>query len=267
MAKALEYMIQAEDGSEYYRLRYVNFVRYGRCPQPPYIQNDLWFVTIVSSEREGPKEDLTFLIDKQYAHPSVIQEWKRDISKWGKIAHKVFKGVWCERYECLWKDVSVYEHTLPNGNVVKYGYCRTQPKRSDRELWYVTSRDSTFVVDSVCATPDFINRMNDDTFKWMIICWCHLQDEVAWDKLQTGTLEGGYVRSHNFALASPFTPDSLDDIKERLRNYEIVVGVYTKQRKGTEPEWNSLSMHSKQHLLEHIGRQVIGKSAMPTRSY
>lgn len=283
MATGLEYMIRAAKVSEYhfeyyYGWRYTNFVRYGHCTETPYIQNNLWFVTITrgvgkmghggeSIEELQPEEDHTFLVDKQYAHPSVIQEWKRDIAKWEKVAYKVFVGFWCERYECLWKDVPVYELALQSGVRVKYGYCRTQSENPDRELWYVSFESgSTFVVDRVCATSDFINQMGNDILKWIIICWCHLEHEVKWDQLETGTLEGGYVRSSRFALDSPYVPDSTDEIEERIKNYETVVKTYEKRRKKTDPEWASLETDFKANLLAQIGKQVLGKSAMPSRN-
>ena len=169
------------------------------------------------------KNDHTFLVDKQYAHPAKLDQWKRDINKWSEIAYKVFVGSWCAYYECLWVDVPVFKHWLPDGNVVKYGYCRTQSSRNpDRELWYVAFRSGpTFIVDHTCAQPNFIDRMGNDMLKWKIICWCRLEHEVVWDELVTGKESGGVVRSHStLGLNSPYLPFSLQDVKDRVQTYE-----------------------------------------------
>mgnify|MGYP006987952520 CR=1 FL=1 len=143
-----------------------------------------------------PEQDHTFLVDVRYARPSVMDEWKRDVTKWSEVAHKVVIGNWCPRYERFWRDVPAYRHQLSSGRTVKYGYCRTQPRDyPDRELWYVAFRHgATYVVDDVCADPAFIDRLGDDALRWEIICWCKLEDEVRWDDLETGTTAGGYVR-------------------------------------------------------------------------
>jgi hypothetical protein len=136
----------------------------------------------------------------------------------------------CERYEMPWKDVPVHIHELPNGTLVKYGYCRTQSfKEPDRELWFVSFKQtsflghaSTFVVDKLCTQPDFLNRMGDDMMKWQVICFCRLDEgnEVHFDDLKTGTLEGGYVRSNSFSLDSPYLPFLTNDVIIRTEKYE-----------------------------------------------
>lgn len=257
MAKGLEHEIQDGYGSQYYSRTYLNFVRYGRCLRSPYSQNKLWFVTIVrGSTAEGrdetrlPEEDHTFLVTEENARPAVIQEWKRNIEKWSEVAHKTIKGIWCEHYECLWKDVLVYNHQLPDSTQVKYGYCRTQPRNSERELhFFAFETGSTYVVDHICATLDFIDRMGDDQFKWLNICWCHLEHEVSWQELETGTLEGGYVRANQFALDSPYVPYSLDDLEQKISNYENVVKEYENQRGKKDPQWNSLNVDTKRRKL------------------
>lgn len=249
-------------------------VLYGKCEETPNKENNLWFITFNRVfwekswgewDKPFPREDHTFLIDEKYATPHYMNLFGTDVLKWSEIAQKIFVGSWCHRYETLWKDVPVFE----NGST-KYGYCRTQPTTNnphslivDRELWYVAFITSTFIVDHICATPDFIDRMGYDMFKWLIICWCHLEHEVVWEDLKTGTLDGGYVRANEFSLDSPYIPPTLEDTKRRIDNYEIVVNAYKERRKRNEPEWHTLSNPYKANLLKKIGNEIIGYSAMP----
>jgi hypothetical protein len=203
---------------------------YGKCEESPNIENNLWFITLDRMFWEKildsgwnmpfPFEHHTFLVEEKYATPFYMNQFGTDVMKWTEVAKKVFVGNWCERYEILWKDVPVY--TCKHDSQIKYGYCRTQSSKPNRELWYVSfSYGSTFVVDKICTTNDFIKRMGKDMDKWTSICWCHLQHEVIWDELQTGTLDGGYVRSHKFSLDSPYIPASIEDIEARITKYEI----------------------------------------------
>jgi hypothetical protein len=131
---------------------------------------------------EDRKADHTFIVDAEYAQPSELDRLARNIDEWTEVAHEVFVGEWCAHYECYWKDIPVYVHRLPNGTVVKYGYCRTQfGTAPDRELWYVAFRKGpTFVVDQICAQPNYIDRIGTDTIKWQLVCWQRLpDDEVA----------------------------------------------------------------------------------------
>ncbi|NSW53440.1 MAG: hypothetical protein HPY85_13125 [Anaerolineae bacterium] len=168
-----------------------------------------------------PYEDHTFLVEQSFAKPLYMNQFRADVSKWSTIAEKVFIGTWCARYEMLWKDVPVYVYK--SDPTIKIGYCRTQSDRHpDRELWLISLKSgTTFVVDKVCITDEFLRRMGRDTNKWMSICWCHLQHEVVWEELQTGTLDGGYVRDADCSLDSPFIPSSISDIEERVTKYEL----------------------------------------------
>jgi len=239
MARGLVHTLRRSDGSTYYPW-HLSQIRYGRCTRPHHVENELWFVTIPQGEsykEDGaiedlsPEDDHTFFVSAEYARPLIIEELRRDINKWRAVAHKVNQGDWCEYFECLWKDVPVNIHQLPNGSVVKYGYCRTQPpNQPERELWFVAFRDasprdhpSTFVVDKECVTQQFLDRMGNDHWKWMTICWCRLDEgnEIQWSQLETGTLDGGCARSHSsFAFDSPYLPFSTNDIPIRIQMYE-----------------------------------------------
>lgn len=236
MGKGLVHTLTDADGGVMYPRNY-SYIRYGKCLQSPYKENELWFVTVCRGDKtrqhgpmelRGPDDDHTFLVDKAFAHPTAIDERRRDVEKWRSVAHQVYVGSWCEHFECLWQDVPVHSYTLPNGSKVKYGYCRAQSfDHPERELWFVSFRDalfgdtpSTFVVDSLCTDHQFLDRMSNDNWKWMIVCWCRLEHEVDWHKLETGTLEGGYVRSHTFALDSPYLPFEIDDIIPRVSLFE-----------------------------------------------
>ena len=250
---------------------------YGKCLQTPYKENNLWFVyvpgwfSIVGGKNQ---EGQTFLVDQKYAQQFYMDEWLYDFKKWRKIAHKIIQGDWCSHYERIWNDVPVFEHRLSSGDFVKYGYCRTQPRNSpDRELWFVAFQHGyTFVVDHVCATPDFIERMGTDELKWQIICWGKLDHEVEWEKLKTGNTEGGYVRSApSFALDSPYLPFTLDDVEKRITNYEQEVREVIKFHKldgkrkflsqQTRPTWDTMDMRHKSALLgareRRTGKKII----------
>ena len=203
---------------------------YGKCEESPIKELGLWFVHISNFLWEQswggdwkmpfPMADYTFLVEEKYASISLINEFRTDPVKWMAVAKQMVLGEWCPRYELLWKDVPVYIHKKDPG--IKYGYCRTQSSKSPkRELWYISFRDrSTFVVDKVCIAEEFIDRMGWDMAKWTKICWCRLEGEVEWEKLVTGSLDGGYVRTHKFELDSPYIPNSIEDIETRIFQYE-----------------------------------------------
>lgn len=200
---------------------------YGKCEHQPFSNNNYFFIVLPSLLWAGSKyndhhhhDDFTFIVEAQYAKQSIMNEYRQNVTEWALISDKIFVGSWCPKYEVLWKDVPVFIHESDPD--IKYGYCRTQSKkRPERELWYVSIRNSsTFIVDKICTTNEYISRIGHDKRKWMKICWCHLDHEVEWDKLQTGSSEGGYVRTHNFSLDSPYIPDSIEDIDSLLCKYE-----------------------------------------------
>lgn len=205
-------------------------ILYGKCEESPIKELGLWFVHISNYLWEQswggdwkmpfPMADYTFFLEEKYASPTLINEFRTDPIKWMAVAKQMVLGEWCPRYEILWKDVPVYKHKNDPG--IKYGYCRTQSsKRPERELWFISFLDrSTFIVDKICTTEEFIDRMGWDMAKWTKICWCRLEDEVEWEKLFTGSLDGGYVRTHKFELDSPYIPNSIEDIETRIFQYE-----------------------------------------------
>lgn len=274
MGKGLVHTLTDAYGGVMYPRGY-SYIRYGKCTQSPYKENELWFVTVCrgdSSRKSGPMElrgpddDHTFLVDKAFAHPTAIDERRRDVEKWRSVAHQVYVGPWCEHFECLWQDVPVYSHTLPSGSIVKYGYCSSQAlDHPERELWFVSFRDAlfhdtpgTFVVDSLCTDGPFLDRMGTDHWKWMTVCWCRLDEgnEVRWDNLKTGTLEGGYVRSHSqFAFDSPYLPFKVDEIIPRITLFENEVSAsrrrYDDQNQGLfnrGKQWRNLPEAQKEEL-------------------
>ncbi len=148
-----------------------------------------------------------------------------------------------------WENVPVYEHTLPNGEPVKFGLCRTQSQNQpDRELWFVAFKSdlysnhvSTFVVDKLCTEIEFLDSMGNDLMKWEIICLCRLDEgnEVSFDELATGTTEGGYVRSiSGFALDSPYF-FSVASVPMRIQKYEQYLTEHIEEYKNRSREWFS----------------------------
>lgn len=273
MGAGLEHEITSEYGRPFLPT-FLGIIRYGKCLHSPYVENDLWFVTVpqgvgsyntsATSEMIEPDEPHTFLVDKEYANPIVINERRRDVAKWRAVAHKIFVGRWCEHLECLWQDVPVYTHELPNGNVVKYGYCSTQLHNNpNRELYFVSFKYApynqhagTYVVDKFCTEPAFLNRMGDDQMKWELICLGKLTEEVQYDKLQTGTLDGGYVRSHHFALDSPYPPPTAVEAQRRIPRYEQALASerseHERRTRGLfsrEKRWEDLSPEKQAWLM------------------
>lgn len=162
---------------------------------------------------------------------------------------------------------------MPNGSIVKYGYCRTQAQdQPNRELWFVAFREAsppdqpgTFVVDKMCVGTTFLDRMGSDHWKWMIICWCRLDEgnEVHWEQLKTGTTDGGYVRSHTFSLDSPYLPLSTEDIPNRIQVFEDEIAKsleqYKKQNQGIvrrKQRWERLGVTEKEKLERSWRQQV-----------
>lgn len=195
MAKTLSYTIDEKlFQSGWVSSERVRTIKYGKCLKSPYVENGLWFVTIpfgltsaaiyptlYDKEATEPKEDTTFFVTEQYATPAVINDFRRDVEKWGKVAHKIIVGEWSSTLEQSWSDIPIYTHTLPNNVIVKYGYCRVED-----DLWFVSYPGNTFIVDEVCARPEFINYMGTDSQKWVSVCWCYLMHEVNWNDLKTG---------------------------------------------------------------------------------
>jgi len=225
---------------------------------------------------QEPKSPHTFIVTADLAQPEMFNRLHRQVNEWEKIAHKTIVGPWCERYEATWENVPVYTHTLPNNSIVKYGYCRTQSqKQPDRELWFVAFRNanpsdtpSTFVVDKMCVEIPFLNRMGNDHKKWSMICWCRLDEgnEVSWEQLKTGTMDGGYVRSNTFALDSPFLPLSVEDIPIRIQMFEDQIAEqfeqYEKQNQGIlkrKHRWENLSTVDKEKLEQFWRKKAYQK--------
>jgi len=207
---------------------------YGKCDQIPNVEKNLWFVKLdkffwekiwdTGWDQPFPFDHHIFLVDEKYTSPEVMNSYRTDAQKWASISQKTYVGQWCQKYEILWQDIPVFSsQKYPS---IKYGYCRTQSsKHPERELWYVSFMGgSTFVVDKYCTTDEFIGRMGYDVEKWISICWCHLQDEVTWEELETGTLGGGYVRDREFILDSPFKPESIEAIEQKISEYETKKG-------------------------------------------
>jgi len=235
MGKALTHVIDySNDGTDF--PDWIKTVSYGKCEVSPYAESDLWFVSIphgkhdewkadgkdidelitkynVRSEKIYPEQDTTFLVTEDYARIAVFNQWKRDIKAWEKVAHKIFVGAWCYKFEQLWQDVQIHEHAS-----IKYGYCRTTKKY--RDLWFVSFKDSgqgddhTFIIDEICATPSFINHLGTNPRKWEPLCWCYLRHEIQWDNLKTGMDAKSLDR---FQLDSPY---SLDEINQKIKLYE-----------------------------------------------
>ena len=236
----------------------------GNRTESPYAENNLWFVTIFhhSNFDKNSKliDETTFLVPEKYANPTILDDWKREYDRWEKVAQKIFTGSWCPKFEMLWKDVPVYSHTFESGTTVKYGYSRTQSMDPARNLWFAAFKNSAaFIVDQVVTSPEFLDRMGEDLTKWMLICYCRLDDnsEYKWDEIQTGTLEPWGLRSSTFQLDSPFSPESEDETIQKITAYEEIVTKYNQQKgQGEKTKWEELSPDGKMWWIKKISAKT-----------
>lgn len=235
MGKILTHIIDYSNDGTFFP-DWMKTISYGKCQVSPYVESNLWFVSIpqgkydewtaegknidelitkynVRLEKIYPEQDTTFLVTENYARIEIFNSWKRDVKAWEKVAHKIFVGEWCHKFEQPWQDVQIHEY-----NSIKYAYCRTTAKQ--RDLWFVSFRnngngdDHTFIVDEICATPDFINHLGTNPRKWEPLCYCYLRHEVQWDELKTGMNAKSLER---FQLDSPY---SVDEINTKIKLYQ-----------------------------------------------
>ena len=239
MAKSMTHLIEYPDDGSFFP-DWIKTVSYGKCQTSPYSESGLWFVSLPHGKYDEwkadgrdidellaspygnqenkyqkifPEQDTTFLVTENYARIEIFNQFRRDVKAWEKVAHKVFVGKWCAKLEKLWQDVQIHEF-----NSVKYAYCRTTKKQ--RDLWFVSFKgsenedDHTFIVDEICATPNFINHLDKIPRKWEPLCYCYLRHEVLWDELKTGLDAKDLDR---YQLDSPY---SVDEINEKIKFYQ-----------------------------------------------
>ena len=193
---------------------------YGKCTEYPYVDNGLWFVfsqTIMMVGDSFPLQRYgTYFIPEEYAKPEYFDElhWPTpNHEKWMKVAKLFLPGRdWDPITEKHYSRMPYYTFRLKNGKPVRYGLVRSAklggyPERTplssfyskfpEKELWYVAFnceherkidwRDhhpDYYIVDKVCATPNFIEAMGDsedNRTKWSNICWAHPQGNAPWD--------------------------------------------------------------------------------------
>jgi hypothetical protein len=244
MAKALIYII--DENEKRYRSGWFSNYRirkiiYGKCSTPAYAESGLWFVTIPKGCSESeinehspkeaifPRDEATFLVSEQFARQIILGDFGRDVEKWQQVAQKIIVGEWCPKLELLWKDVPIYEHKVPNGEIIKYGYCCTPESNPDRDLWFVawraketddfpTSNNTIIlVVDEVCTKPDFLNHLGTNTEKWVDICWTAVNDLNPWHDYKTG-FSMKFVE--NYRLERANGPSGTLSIDKKLRIYQ-----------------------------------------------
>lgn len=269
MAKSMTHLIEYPDDGSFFP-DWIKTISYGKCQTTPYAESGLWFVSIPHGKydewkadgrdidellaspygnRENkyqkifPEQDTTFLVTENYARIEIFNQFRRDVKAWEKVAHKVFVGKWCAKFEKLWQDVQIQEYALPgkvgSSIIVKYGYCRTTKKH--RDLWFVSFQDEgkgddhTFIVDEVCTTPSFIKHLKTHSRKWEPLCWCYLRHEVEWENLKTGLDAKDLER---FQLDSPY---SLESIDEQIKIYqdEMSKGENIQMEKPKKKGWFS----------------------------
>lgn len=178
---------------QYHKTRVSEFI-YGKCTKPPFSHKHLWFVHVPSGTNTAAT---TYIVPEEYANPSVIDDFYKDANKWEKIAKYSITGSnWNPVEECLWRDMPYWTHILPDGTPVRYGLSWSQPKKPNRELWYVTiglpeneevkwseNKYESFVVDKICTSEKFLDLMGTDLEKWSQIAWEHPAGIEPWEAL------------------------------------------------------------------------------------
>ena len=201
-------------------IQYKTLIDYGKCQVSPHSDLGLWFVNIKTSTRD----EHTYLVKETYAHPSYMDKFGTELENWKKIAYKEFVGSWCIYYECLWKDIPIFEYTLSDGTTAKYGYSRMQldenhylhEKYPNRELWFVViknqdiNRHESFIVDREAVEIDFIEKMGSDPERWKMICWSWVAPPQTAKEMAT----------RKFELDSPYKPQKISDIYDFLEKNE-----------------------------------------------
>ncbi len=248
---------------------YQKRIEYGKCSESPNVENHLWFVTIpkgsgwkegdrtledlsslaridpmtsrVYIETREPEEKHTFLVAEQYARPTVFDDWKRDIAKWKEVAHKVFEGNWCVRFEILYKDLPVSEYIFRDGSRIKYAYSKT---REGIDLYYVAFQNSDlYVVPHEFINPDFFERMGTDKFKWNLVKWgFQFASYGLYDEIAAGNLSPGMV--NNVEWSTP------TDVYRVVDLYEDIVSRY--QAKPKDGDWDSMDWNMKKTWIKRL---------------
>lgn len=189
MAKAKQYVLEGGDLETGHRV-----LTYGKCEKSPYIESGLWFVHVPRVTAQST----TFLVEEKYVTPNVMNEFDVNLEKWGAVAHKIIPGSdWNSKEECLWRDMPFYTYKLHNETSIRYGLSRSQStKYPDRELWYIViglggqksvnwreNKYRAFVVDKICITPEFMEKMGSDPKRWQLIAWEAPLGIEPWDAL------------------------------------------------------------------------------------
>ena len=221
-------------GDQIYADKHCANIFYGPCMRSHHMQQGLWYVTITLREiTPENKSDTfsqhnvthTFLLKEKYISRNYFEKTRRDLNKWRKVSCKEFIGPWCVECECLWADVPIFEHTLNDGKVLKYGLCRTQSKdHPDRELWFVSMKsqfygERTFVVDKFFAQPNIMEIFGAKWLNhWEDICWREFSHKDV-DYMMLGTPgDRSYVRfAECFAVQMPRSLKNVDDAEAFIR--------------------------------------------------
>jgi hypothetical protein len=173
-------------------------ITYGRLAktQP---NDDLWFVCIPGQPNWGMGERFdvtihrtwTYFVNGEFATQHYFSTFHTDHRQWRSIAKSAHQGEFDHMHETTFREAPIYRHSLEDGLVVNYGYCRFQSEtHPDHELWYLGIFPGyAVIVDKACTEPAFIERMWSGKFRydyktkqpphekwqrWVGISWCHL---------------------------------------------------------------------------------------------
>jgi hypothetical protein len=246
MAKGLTYILDENDkrySSGWFSPTRNLTITYGMCANSPYMENNLWFVTIPAGWRDEeinehtpkeanfPRRETTFLVTEQFAREIILKDFGRDVDKWHQVAHKVIVGDWCEKYECLWTELPIYLHKLENGKVIKYGYCLSPKKYPERELWFVAYQKDTLgtqngviilMVDKRATKSEMLDYLGTNTKQWLKISWVGINDLHQWDDYKTG-INLKWVQDYDGNFEFPRSDNALNTDKQlQLYEEEIV---------------------------------------------
>jgi hypothetical protein len=170
--------------------RGLSVITYGKCLKSPYRENGLWCVHVPRITDRST----TFLVSETYARPHIMDQYGTDLNKWKEIAAKVIPGAeWNFAEECLWHESPFSVHKLPDNTLIRYGLCRFQSgEHPDRRLYYIIlnwtdeappnwCHFEMFVVDEICTTPAFLEKMGNHPAQWQRICWAHPSCSEPWN--------------------------------------------------------------------------------------
>jgi hypothetical protein len=183
---------------------------FGSCEKSPYVGINLWFVYV-----RTPTQSIVYFVKAKFARQEVFDHFGLDHELWASVADlSLTTSDWNAIEECRWQDMPFSVHHVPNGVPIRFGLSRTQSKAyPDRELWYVviglgyeedvdwrTNEYPVFIVDKVCTTPTFMDRVGSNSERWRTICWESPVGIDPWDATVDSKTPTGYFAPDPYSV-------------------------------------------------------------------